>query len=547
MTVARTAADVLSGHVTMEIESVDRMYLNLYVPPLQRELGVVGFFKHHRGQPFASGALMQPITEAFVAGVYRFADEGGVDIYNFKAGQRKDDVALQYLASFDREEGIMFVGVAQEKTWIWGTRKKRNPDTGAVFPWIAKDTRVPNHFYFYGVDRDFGPFVIKFCSYFPYNGRVILNGHEYAKRQATRKGIEFTGLDNGFAAGDHRRLQRVCDGFTSSRIEGFVHKWLRILPNPFTAADRAAGFGYQLSILQVELSLTQVLDSARAGRAFFDDVIRHNLDLGRPDRVGLIFDRRVITKGRFKTPGRFRTRVITEGVTPSLHIDYKHSKIKQYHKLGVALRTETTINNSYDFDIGRGLHNLDALRQVGFAANRRLLDVQRTSHDPFIGTARLAELAAPVIIDGDRKTSGLRFGDPAVHALAPGLPAALPPPPGRLHQRQPTCPARRRPRHRPAHPRADELPATATAPARIHQTTTRTPPLPAHRHRPTNRRRLHPGPRPRPSHRHRAHQRPQPAQRPTPRLHPPRRTILPGRVAATHCPHWTSPDQRVRT
>src|SRR5262249_1623682 len=99
MTVARSVADVLSGHVTLEIESVDRMYLNLYVPPLQRELGVVGFFKHHRGRPFASGALMQPITEAFVAGVYRFADEGGVDIYNFKVGQRKDDVALGYLAS----------------------------------------------------------------------------------------------------------------------------------------------------------------------------------------------------------------------------------------------------------------------------------------------------------------------------------------------------------------------------------------------------------------------------------------------------------------
>lgn len=417
MTVARTAADVLSGHVTMEIESVDRMYLNLYVPPLQRELGVVGFFKHHRGKPFASGALMQPITEAFVAAVHHFADQEGIDWVTFKPGQRKDDVALEYLAEFDREEGIMFIGVAQEKTWIWGTRQKRNLDTGAVFPWIARENRVPNHFYFYGVDRDFGPFVIKFCSYFPYNGRVIINGHEYAKRQAAKKGIEFTGLDNGFAAGDQKRLQRVCDTFTGSRIEAFVRKWLRRLPNPFTAADRAAGFDYQLSILQVELSLTQVLDSARAGRAFFDDVIRHNLDLGRPDRVGLIFDRRIYRGRKNVTPGVFRTRVITEGVTPSLHIDYKHSKIKQYHKLGAALRTETTINNTYDFDIGRGLHNLDALRQVGFAANRRLLDVQRTSHDPFIGIERLAKMTAPVVIDGERKISGLRFGDPLVHAI----------------------------------------------------------------------------------------------------------------------------------
>jgi hypothetical protein len=417
MTVARTAADVLSGHVTLEIESIDRMYLNLYVPALQRELGVVGFFKHHRGLPFASGAVMQPITDAFVAAVHRFADVEGVEFYNFRPGQRKDDVALEYLADFDRDEGIMFIGVAQEKTWVWGTRKFRNPDTGAVFPRVFKDSRVPNHFYFYGVDADFGPFVIKFCSYFPYNGRIIINGHEYAKRQAAARGVPFEALDNGFAAGNHRRLQRICDGLTDTRIDRFVRKWLRRLPNPYTAADRHAGFDYRVSILQAEFSLTQVLDSPRAGRVFFDDVIRHNLDLGRPDRVGLVFNRRIYRGKKNVTPGAFRTRVITEGVTPSLHIDYKHSKIKQYHKLGVALRTETTINNTYDFDIGRGLHNLAALRQVGFAANRRLLDVQRTSHDPFIGTDRLAEIGSPVIVNGDRKTSGLRFGDPLVHAI----------------------------------------------------------------------------------------------------------------------------------
>ena len=112
MTLPRTAADVLASHVTLQVESIDRMYLNLYVPQLQRELGVVGFFKHHRGKPFASGALMQPITEAFVAAMHRFADEAGIDWVSFKPGQRKDDVALEYLAQFDRDEGVLFIGVA---------------------------------------------------------------------------------------------------------------------------------------------------------------------------------------------------------------------------------------------------------------------------------------------------------------------------------------------------------------------------------------------------------------------------------------------------
>jgi hypothetical protein len=121
-----------------------------------------------------------------------------------------------------------------------------------------------------------------------------------------------------------------------------------------------------------------------------------------------------------RTPGRFRTRVITEGVTPSLHVDYKHSKIKQYHKEDRALRTETTINNTRDFCIGKRLKNLPALREVGFAANRRLLDVQQLSHDCHVGTATFQQLQSPIAVDGQR-ASALRFGDDTVQALLQAL------------------------------------------------------------------------------------------------------------------------------
>ena len=117
-----------------------------------------------------------------------------------------------------------------------------------------------------------------------------------------------------------------------------------------------------------------------------------------------------------RTPGRFRTRVITEGVVPSLHIDYKNTRIKQYHKEGRALRTETTINNTRDFSIGKRLKNLPALRQIGFRANRRLLDVQKISHDCSIGEDAFNQVMRPIEVDGQR-ASALRFGDPRVQAL----------------------------------------------------------------------------------------------------------------------------------
>jgi hypothetical protein len=274
-----------------------------------------------------------------------------------------------------------------------------------------------NHFYVYCFDDDFGPFFIKFCSYFPFTAKLCLNGHEWAKRQAAKAGIGFTPLDNGFAAvDDAAAVQAICDRLGPQRIEALLRKWLRRLPHPFTTEDIAAGYRYELSIPQAEFSLTQMLDRPVSGRIFFEQVIRDNLDLGRPDQVGLVFNRPIRTRGRYKTPGRFNTRVITTGVIPSLHVDYKRNKIKQYHKEGRALRTETTINDTRDFKIGKGLHNLPALREVGFSANRRLLRVQRISHDPITGANAFTTLNNPVNIDGHH-AAALRFGDPRSQAL----------------------------------------------------------------------------------------------------------------------------------
>ncbi|MGH9920946.1 MAG: hypothetical protein ACRD6W_19015, partial [Nitrososphaerales archaeon] len=312
-----------------------------------------------------------------------------------------------------RRRGVLFVGKAQEKTTAYWTEKRRNPITGKPYPWIVRTTIFVNHYYFYCVDKDFGPFFIKFCSYFPYNAKLCINGNEWAKRQATMAGIDFEPLDNGFSScAAPARLQRICSRLDARRIDALVRKWLRLLPHPFTGADRRAGYRYDISILQAEFSLTQTLDRPLSGRVFFEEVIRDNLDLGRPDQVALIFERRVSRR----TPGRFRTRVLTEGVVPSLHVDFKRSKIKQYHKLGRALRTETTINDAHDFGVGKRLHNLPALREIGFSANRRLLEVQRTSCDCTIGEDVFTQVCQPVVVESQRGPA-LRFGDPRVQAL----------------------------------------------------------------------------------------------------------------------------------
>ena len=293
MTVARCVHDVLDEHVQFEVECIDRMYLNVYVPGLQFTHGLVGYVHRQLGLPIASTAPLAKITEAFAAAVHRYARDNDVAWVDFAKGQRKDDVMAEHLAEFTASDAVVFIGRAQEKTPLFRTEKRRGAN-GDAYPWIVKTTGLVNHFYFYCVDEDFGPFFLKFCSYFPYNAKLCINGNEWAKRQAGKAGIGFTALDNGFAAvDDPAALQAICDRLGPEQIDGLLRKWLARLPHPFSPADRAAGYRYDLSMLQVEFSLTQMLDKPVSGRVFFEHLIRANHAKGPPPQVSRLVARRL--------------------------------------------------------------------------------------------------------------------------------------------------------------------------------------------------------------------------------------------------------------
>jgi hypothetical protein len=419
MKLSKSVAELQSEHVVMELECIDRMYLNAYVPQLTTEAGVAGFVRGYLGHRFASTKAVAQMTESFVESIMQFGLDHKIDLVRFKKGQRKDNVMQARLRAFKKnlQEGVVFIGVAQEKARVPRTVRKAFGNGGTI-PWIDYSSANVNFYYFYCLDEEFGPFFIKFCSYFPYTAKLCINGHEYLKCQLDRRGIDYEALDNGISwSEDVPAAQRICDRFDEQKIEAFFRKWLRRLPHPFRAQDRRAGYRYDLSILQAEFSLTQIWDRAVSGRCFFEEVIRENIDLGRPEQVQLIFSRKM--KKSTVADGRCRTRIINEGVIPSLHIYYKHTHSKQYHKAAkrrAGLRTETTINNAYDFGVGRRLCNLPALRQIGFGANRRILQLQKLTHDCSIGQQSFQQLQQPADIEGQR-VSALRFGDPRVQAL----------------------------------------------------------------------------------------------------------------------------------
>jgi len=419
MNLPRSLAQLQNQNVVLELESIDRMYLNLYVPGLTSAGGVAHYFRHHKGRRFASTKDAIKTTEAFRRAILDFAHGADIPMFKFPKGVRKDEIMKRHLRRFKQSEGVLFIGVAQEKATVPRTIRKRFGDNGGSIPWIDYTTAMVNFYYFYCVDEDFGPFFIKFCSYFPYTGKLCLNGHEYLKHQLEKAAIAYRALDNGLLeCAEPERAQRIADGLNEHKIERLFRKWLAKLPHPFPPEDRRAGYRYHLSVLQAEFSLTQVWDRPVHGREFFEEVIRENVDLGRPETVQLIFLRKM--RRATVADGRCRTRIVTEGVLPSLHVYYKNAHLKQYHKTwgaGAALRTETTINNSYDFGVGRLLHNLPELRRIGFAANRRVLEVEKLSHDSRVGAQSFEALQNPATTPAGQRAAALRFGDKRVQAL----------------------------------------------------------------------------------------------------------------------------------
>jgi hypothetical protein len=265
----------------------------------------------------------------------------------FAKADRKLEVMQEYL---DRQaatgrSGVAAVGVAQEFQRVW-TAYQRDTRTAAPQYTFAKADRRVTCYYFYLWDEDFGAAFIKVCAYFPYPAKIWVNGHEWAKRQAMRAGIGFTALSNGFASCDNPdALQAICDRLQPGTIEVFAQRWLRRLPMPFGPADQEAGYWWECSMRQVEVSRTIVFDAPRRVRGFFEALIADNLDIGRPANVEIIFARHIYRN----TPGVFRTAIDRPAIGPDaggvvLNVFYKHSRVKQYLKDGRAMRIETVIN-----------------------------------------------------------------------------------------------------------------------------------------------------------------------------------------------------------
>jgi hypothetical protein len=316
---------------------------------------------------------------------------------------------------------VVLIGVAQEKASAWRSWKAKGQEKASHthMEWGRQMTHV-NHFYFYLWDPEWGPAFWKTNAYGPFPIWLWLNGHEWAKRQMEKADVAYEALDNGFlSCADPAFLQKRCDQLGAGAVRDFFWRWYWRLPSPFAKEDLDAGYVYELAFRQFEVSDTVIFDRPQAGRAWFESVIRDHLDIGRPDQVALLFQRRI----NRCTPGSFRTRVITKGVEPILTCYYKSSRLKQYFKEGRGLRTELVVSDTRGFGIGRRVcaKNWHALRAVGESANRRLCDAEAQDAMPAPDVVTFQRVTRPSRNQDGLYATGLRFGDPRVVAVLAAL------------------------------------------------------------------------------------------------------------------------------
>jgi hypothetical protein len=410
---------LLRDHVTLKCRSIDRIFLQAYVPKLQSVGQVCSFLRWQRGFKIPSSAAFGKIGDEYVKSVHQFAEKHKIPLVHFKKGENKEEAVRPYLEAAAREgKGrVVLIGIAQEKASAWRSWKRKGHENRSHphMEW-GRQMAYVNHFYFYIWDEDWGATFWKTNAYAPFPIWIWLNGHEWAKRQLVKIGVRYESLDNGFRSCENpATLQKICDRLGPGAVKSFLWRWLRQLPCPFTQSDFKAGYVYELAFRQFEVSETCVFDRPQAGRMWFEGVIRDHLDVGRPDQIALVFDRRVGAR----TPGTFRTRVLTPGVDPTLCCYYRSSRIKQYFKEGRALRTETVICDTRDFGIGRRVctKNWHAMRAVGEAANRRLCEAETADARPAPDVVTFQKVTRPSMTSDGLYSPGLRFGDARVMAV----------------------------------------------------------------------------------------------------------------------------------
>jgi len=400
--------------VAFSYRSMDRLVLNAYIPTLQTPAAMAVFFRQVQLKPILAGKVFKDLTDRFVADVMHFAQQDRIPVLRVNGRTRPGEVAQKALKAAQRAGrfGVVAIVVHQESARVFASTHAGGRATNYR---VKEDRRLVNHYYFYLRDKDCGEGFVRMSSYPPFQAPIWMNAYGYLAAQLRRRRIDFRTDENCIVeVADPAVLQNIAEGFDAALVERIAQRWLAMVPDPLTSAEGAAGYPTRLSIYQAEFCDSVVFHKTQVLNRIYEPLLKDHLHFGRLDMVKVLFDRRITRR----TPGRFATDVLRQGVVSCLKVFYKKSFLKQYNKGGRVLRTEVCINDPADFGVRKSLVHLEYLKRIANHAVTRFLKAQAVVRSAALDRSTFERIVMPSEPcpeprrKGGKRVPGIRFGAP---------------------------------------------------------------------------------------------------------------------------------------
>jgi len=402
------------GSVPFVYSCFDRILLNLIDQRIQNPPCIVGFLRQAYPGQVLTRSFFRHLSATYHRWVGEFARQQGIDIVEPPKDVRREDWVEPYYQKLRTPQGCAVILKSREDARV----AVSHPNTGN--PHIEVASRYVWQYYFYLQDPDFGRLFLRLCPYFPFNGRMCLNGHHWLAQRLRAEGIDFRQADNSFIhCANPDRLQELADQFGPEHLEACAQRWLRQLApfyhQPHQRLDHAT---YRLFVSQVEYCSNLIFQSQAALEHLVERLLDVNRAIGRPDNLSIIFGRRITSR----TPGRLMTRLVDHHLGhPALRGEYQSCSIKQYVREHNLFRVEATCHHLPDLGLLKAVDQLPEIRQRLHGSTERWLDVQQDILETYVDRGHLQQLTAPTVTATGRRTPGLKLHDTRLLAVMQAL------------------------------------------------------------------------------------------------------------------------------
>jgi len=434
----RDMADSLSDQylelLTGSYDCVDRIVLNAYFRMGHDPGGFRLWWRQLTGSDETlDNAHLMRLAGRFSRRIRGYAKANGIPVVDCSVGERKHDIAEEYLAKTKLTRGLFLILVGRAQAPVWEVSGNRHIERKKPMPYV-------NHYSFHILDPEWGHLTIKVSGHPPFPAQVMLNGHEYVACQARKAGISFTKEGNCFThISDAAGLAKIADTLSEERTIGRLsqacERWIYTACLCFALdleEQKRSGFHYQYSNYQVEYSRNLIFEIGGHMDQVFQALI---------DRSRVLLDLKTVkTILGYQRRPKYRTRkrksaeweVAIERPVYDLTIFKLHCgklTLKIYTKGERVLRIEAVVHNTRELRCGRSLEKFPQIVAEAKSILIRFMDALSCIDQCFIADTILEQLPEPSRV-GKTKVGGIDLNKSRMRWVAEAMIALAPSPGG---------------------------------------------------------------------------------------------------------------------